>query len=347
MTRGGERSLKYPGIFRQAYAGRDRQGEAEVAFRPGGELGGGHEEEPVEAAEGVEAGELEAAGGGGIVAEGEEGFEVVEVEAAQVAPDLFEPGAQNTALEGEGELGEAGASEDAAAGGGMGEAGEGGGGEGTKPIFFLGDDGGQAGEGSIDFGVELLTDLREEMVAEPVAAVMGLLVRGVFPPGDLAGLEPVAEGGAGHREERAEDLALRVIENAGETAGTGTTEQAEENGFGLVFEGVAGENGVDGAGGEPLVAEIAQGFFAGVRGLHAFDEQGASQGVGEEANVAFIGIAFDAAQAVVHVQQGDGQTGFGTEAGEGDRVTAATDGHAEAGVGTQAGEPGGGKQAHG
>jgi hypothetical protein len=82
LARGGERSLKYPGILRKAYAGRDRQRETEVAFRAAGQLGGGHEQEPVEAAESVEAGKLEAASGGGIVAESKERFKVVEIETA-------------------------------------------------------------------------------------------------------------------------------------------------------------------------------------------------------------------------------------------------------------------------
>jgi hypothetical protein len=110
---------------------------------------------------------------------------------------LFDPSAKDAALQGEGELGETGTVEDAATGFGASEAGQGRQSEGTKPGLIVSNDIGEAGEGGISFGVELLSDLREEVVAEPVAAVMDLLVGGVFAPGNLAGLEPVAEAGTG------------------------------------------------------------------------------------------------------------------------------------------------------
>lgn len=347
LTRWGKRSLKYPGIFREAYARRDKQREAKVALGPGGELGGGHEEEPVEAAEGVEAGELEAAGGGGIMAEGEEGFKVVEVEAAQVPTNVFEPGAEDAALEGQGELDKTGAMEDAAAGLGAGEASQGGKSKGTKPIFFLGNDGGEAGKGGIDFGVEFLTDLREEMMAEPIAAVMGLQVGGVFAPENVTGLKPLAQAGTGDVQQGTEDGAVAVIEDAGETGGAGAAEQAEEDGFGLVFKGVSGEDDVDGTGGEPVVAEVAEGFLARAGGLDVVDEQFAAEGGGQLADVGFIGFAFGASQAIVDMQKGDGQVGLGAKAGECDRVATTADGDAETGVLPQAGEPGGGQKTHG
>ena len=114
------------------------------------------------------------------------------------------------------------------------------------------------------------------MVADAVSGVGGVGVGGVFLPRLVDGAEEGLDVGAAGLEEGAEDfsgaLAGVVDDDDGvdgaEALGPGSAEELHEDGFGLVVEGVGGEDGVGLAGGdegvEEVVADGSGGFFDGL-----------------------------------------------------------------------------------
>ena len=105
-------------------------------------------------------------------------------------------------------------------------------------------------------------------MADAVAGEGGVGVGGVFPPGLIDGFEEGFDVGSAGLEEGAEDLAFWLAEDwvdGAEAFGPCSAEELHEDGFGLVVQGVGGEDGVGVAGveegGEEFVAGVAGGLF--------------------------------------------------------------------------------------
>jgi hypothetical protein len=104
--------------------------------------------------------------------------------------------------------------------------------------------------------------------------------------------------------------------DGGETFGPGSAEQFHEDGFGLVVEGVGGEDGVGVAGveegGEEFVAGVAGGFFdAFACGGDAFGNVGLVEVKGDIESDAevfdelLVGVGFFASELVIDVDCGE------------------------------------------
>ena len=137
--------------------------------------------------------------------------------------------------------------------------------------------------------------------------------------------------------------------DSGEAAGSGSAEQAEEYGFGLIVTGVGGGDGIEAmsSGGalEKSVAGTASGSFqreTQARG-QLCDILGCEFGVereagGERGDEGGVGIRLRAAQSVVemeddgHDSQRRGESGKSPHKSDG--ISAAADGHADALAGT-------------
>ena len=216
------------------------------------------------------------------------------------------------------------------------------------------------------------------MVADAVSGVGGVGVGGVFLPRLVEGAEVGFDVGAAGLEEGAEDFAGALAGgvdgdygvDGGEAFGPGSAEELHEDGFGLVVEGVGGEDGVGLAGGdegvEEVVADGSGGFFDRLAG------SGGPLGdvglVDVERDVEFGAEGFDevavgsgffgGADAVVDVGGGEAYAeglawgGVGGVEGqeEGYGVGSAGDGYADAvagfDVGAVEGEGGRGHQVH-
>ena len=196
-------------------------------------------------------------------------------------------------------------------------------------------------------------------MADFVAGVGGVGVGGVVAPGLVELGEVGFDVGAAGVEEGAEDLAFCEGDDGvdgAEAFGPGSAEELHDDGFGLVVEGVGGEDGVGVAGGEEggevVVADGAGGLFDG---LACFGDAGGDAGLVEvegdvegDAEVfdeALVGVGFFAAKAVVDVDGGEADAegfacgGVGGVEGEeeGHGVGAAGDGDADAVAGVDVG----------
>jgi len=128
-------------------------------------------------------------------------------------------------------------------------------------------------------------------------------------------------------EEGAEDLAFLRDEDGvdcAEAFGPGSAEELHENGFGLVVEGVGGEDGVGVAGveegGEEVVAGVAGGLFDGLGvtfgagfgdalgDVGLMEMEGDVEGDAEVFDEALVGVGFFAAEVVVDVDGGEAYT---------------------------------------
>mgnify|MGYP001557070788 CR=1 FL=1 len=203
-------------------------------------------------------------------------------------------------------------------------------------------------------------------MADAVAGVGGVGVGGVFAPGLVLSAEEGFDVGAAGVEEGAEDLSgavawfVVVDEDYGvdgaEALGPGSAEKFHEDGFGLVVEGVGGEDGVGVAGGdegvEEVVADGAGGFFEGFFvGGGALGDAGLMEVEGDfeaDAEVfgeALVGIGLFVADAVMDMDGGEADAEgvvFGSVGGvegeeEGYGVGSAGEGDAEAVAGLDVG----------
>ena len=89
-------------------------------------------------------------------------------------------------------------------------------------------------------------------MADFVAGEGGVGVGGVFAPGLVDGFEEGFDFGAAGLEEGAEDLSFLLGDDGvdgAEAFGPGAAKEFHEDGFGLVVEGVGGEDGVGVTGG--------------------------------------------------------------------------------------------------
>ena len=320
-------------------------------------------------------------------AEGEEASGLVEAEArAELAGGGAEDsaaerrveGAETVEFDGDCGLGFAWSGADGAAASADGLAGEEELGEETiqfclpAGLFFTGELG-EVGQGLIEIWVvlvELVSELRQELVADAVAGVGGVGVGQVFAPGLVVGVEEGFDLGAAGVEEGSEDFALALVwivdekdwVNGAEAFGPGSAEELHEDGFGLVVEGVGGEDGVGLAGGdegtEEVVADGAGGLFDGLwiaagSGLRYAVGDAGSVEVEREFEAAAEGFDevlvggrfFLAADAVVNVDCGEAYTEaivfccVGGVKGEEESygVCSAGDGYAEAVAGLDVG----------
>jgi len=175
---------------------RELSGELEwETIVAGTALGQGRERDGAEkakAAHEVEAGNLNAAVAFAIERKSNRRLNVGEIDGEEIAFGALNEAAHETALETERGGVKALAIENEAAGFRGDQIVEEGFDEGGEPGFLVAGDGSETGEGRVDLGVELGADLREKDVAEPVAAVVGVAVGGVFAPGEALGCQPLA-----------------------------------------------------------------------------------------------------------------------------------------------------------
>ena len=118
--------------------------------------------------------------------------------------------------------------------------------DGPAKLFFAGKLG-EVRECSVDRGI-FGAEHGEDGVAEAIAGEGFVGVRGVFAPGLVLRFEVEAEVGAAGLEEGAEDTAFFSYVESGGDSGYAfepcAAEELHEHGFGLVVEGVGGEDEV-------------------------------------------------------------------------------------------------------
>jgi hypothetical protein len=178
------------------------------------------------------------------LAEVKYGFDVIEIKGAEVAAQMEDGAANETAAEGEMQRTELGHGDLQA------EAGRG---DELRiervdlmvPVIFfgLGEVGGLSEEG-FEVGIVSGGEGREGFQAEAVAREGGIEVRGVVAPEDVLGGGPGADFGAGAGEEGADEVVGGDGAHGCDTGEASATEEAEEDSFGLIAAGVAEGNGV-------------------------------------------------------------------------------------------------------
>jgi hypothetical protein len=193
-------------------------------------------------------------------------------------------------------------------------------------------------------------------VTDFVAGEGGVGVGGVFAPRLIDGFQEGFDFGAAGLQEGAEDFSFWEGENGmdgAEAFGPGSAEELHEDGFGLVVEGVGGEDGVDVSGGEEgrkeIVSDVAGGFFDCFfcfgdtgRDVGVVEVEGNVEGDAEVFDEALVGVRFFAAEGVVDVDGGEAYAeGFvmgcvggveGEEESDGVRSTGDGDSDAVSGV---------------
>ena len=181
----------------------------------------------------------------------------------------------------------------------------------------------------------------------------------VFAPGLVLGAEVGSEVVAAEVEEGAEDISVGEGDFGGDGAEAfepGPAEEFHEDGFGLIVEGVCGEDvgGVarDQQGSEDLVAEVSGGFLDGFvvgggtgGGVDRVNAEGDFKAVAEVSDKGLVGVGFGCAEGVVDVDGGEADSesvageGVGGVEQEEERggVGSAGDGAADAVAGAEGG----------
>lgn len=161
-------------------------------------------------------------------------------------------------------------------------------------------------------------------MADFVAGEGGVGVGGVFAPELVDGFEEGFDVGAAGFQEGAEDLSFGQCDNGmdgREAFGPGSAEELHENGFGLVVEGVGGEDSVGVAGGEEgveeFVADVAGGLFYGLwissgaccsyagGNVGLMEMERDVEGDAEVFDKLLVGVGFFPAKAVVDMDRGE------------------------------------------
>ncbi len=226
-----------------------------------------------------------AGGYGGIGSKSTEGEEAGGLVEAETRAELAGGGTEDAAAKGwvegaeavefDGDGGLAGSGADGAAASadgfaGQEELGEDAGEFGLPAGFFFAGEFGEVGERLVEVGI-VGAELGKEFVADFVAGEGDVGVGGVVAPGLIGLFEEGFDVGAASVEEGAEDLSFWQSDDGmdgAEAFGPGSAEEFHEDGFGLVVEGVGGEDGVGVAGveegREEFVACVAGGFFDGL-----------------------------------------------------------------------------------
>ena len=196
-------------------------------------------------------------------------------------------------------------------------------------------------------------------MADFVAGKGGVGVGGVFAPGLVGGFEEGFDVHASGVQEGAEDLSFWQRDDGmdgGEAFSPGAAEELHEDGFGLVVEGVGGEDAVGVAGGEEgvekVVAGVAGGFFDGFfcfgyscRDVGLMEVEGDVECDAKVFDELLVGVGFFAAEVVVDVDGGEADAEgivFGGVGGvereeKGDGVGSAGDGDGDAVAGVELG----------
>jgi hypothetical protein len=147
----------------------------------------------------------------------------------------------------------------------MAEAGGGEAAELESPVLFFG-----AGEvrgvseGGDDGGVPFPGELGQELVANAIAVEAGVGVGGVGAPGDASFAKVLFYVGPVRIQEGADNAGRGNGMDGSESGGSGTSEKAEENGFGLVGPGMGERDAVGPIGGEDFVEEGQPGIAGGL-----------------------------------------------------------------------------------
>jgi hypothetical protein len=208
--------------------------------------------------------------------------------------------------------------------------------------------------------IEFVLQERDEELADAVAGEMVIGVGGVFTPALVEIFEVLLEFTSAKNEERAKDfsaeLAVVVFDgdewvNAGESFEAGAADQSHENGFGLVVEGVSGEDCVDCVGFaeqvvKEAVAEFAGGgfdadvlFSSALPDVVAVAVKFQIVFAGEAGDELLVGVGFGAAELVVEVDYREDDAEFEAklehQAKKGDGVDASGDGDAQAVAGVE------------
>jgi hypothetical protein len=182
-----------------------------------------------------------------------------------------------------------------------------------KGLFVAGQFG-HVGEMLADTGIPLL-QFWQKLVAQTVACVGMVLIRGVFAPGLMESGEIGFDLGTGDGQHWAENAPFWKLDdgmNAGEPFGPGAAQKLAEDGFGLVIESVRRRDRIDPTSGhefaKPGVAKPAAGFFDGFVMLGGLIDRVNGMGVELDAErlrqiggKLLIEIGFLAAQTVMEV----------------------------------------------
>lgn len=281
----------------------------------------------------VAGGEVRLGGGG--FGEGEEAGALNRVEVGFAAGLAAQPGAEESALGGQGQGGHG--RDGQARRGGLG------GDEGFHPFVLGGEDGGGAGEGGDGVESDGFSKDGQDIVPEAVARVVAGGVGFVLAEGEAVTTGVGGEFGAGEGKEGAGEGEVAAFERragarAGQAARTTAAGEVEEDGLGDIAGVVAEENDgrpvLAGRAGEERPAEVAGGFLEGLffprcdgARVAASGNEGQAEPVGEVADEFRIRIGRRAPESVVEV--GDDQAaepGAVEEVEQGDGVEPAGDG---------------------
>jgi hypothetical protein len=204
-----------------------------------------------------------------------------------------------------------------------------------EALFEFGD-GGEADEMAFNSRREFAEE-GHEFFADPIAEEAGVVVGGVVPPRKVPCRKILADGLPGDTQQRSDKAGPGSGQDAAETGWSGTAEEAEEDGLGLVGGGVTRRDPVDDAFSPPLGEEPEAGLTAGLLQIshhRAPLRHVNGQIAGQAADEGFVGIGVGAAEAVVDVEDDEGavvESAKGVE--EEDAIGAAGDGGAEGGAG--------------
>ena len=163
------------------------------------------------------------------------------------------------------------------------------------PVLFFGLGPGSGGGQDFREGRVELGQIREDSFPDAVSLVIFVRVGAVFPPGEVAGGQVVADFVSSQGEEGTDDLICGCRANSAEAGGSGTAQETEEHGFGLVVQCVACRYGIADVFRDALREEsvaVAAGFLLGV----AFgrrkggDVEGEVEFVREFMDEGFVGV---------------------------------------------------------
>ena len=148
---------------------------------------------------------------------------------------------------------------------------------------------------------------RQDVHADAIALKIHIGVGGVFAPGDVAGCKPGTDFVPANIKERPNDAVGGLRADSAEAGGAGAAQETEEDGLGLIVQGMAGGDGfaeaLPDAIREEFVTEAA-GFLLDIAlaGRERGSVERKAKGTREFANESFIGVGFRPAKFVIDVE---------------------------------------------
>src|SRR5579883_3537756 len=112
-------------------------------------------------------------------------------------------------------------------------------------------------QNGFEVGIELAGERGQDNIPDPVAGEARVGVGGVLAPAEPVGPGPLPDFVAAEREQRAHKSFGRDRADGGEPRGTGASQEAMEDGFGLVAAGVAERDPVEAMGEKESATELA------------------------------------------------------------------------------------------